>query len=67
MDSGPGHWQVVLETQDEAEWHARLRQLRTGAERIDWSATRIDVLCGRLERATTYRLSLFVPGPGPGP
>ncbi|ARF75007.1 hypothetical protein B7C62_24300 [Kitasatospora albolonga] len=64
---GAGRWEVLLETQDESEWHAHLRLLRAGRERIDWSMTRVDTCCGRLMQATTYRLSLFVPGPGPGP
>ncbi|MFF3539979.1 hypothetical protein ACFYXP_39455 [Streptomyces sp. NPDC002466] len=45
------------------QWHARLRRLRAGEERIDWSTTRVDTFCGRLVRPTTYRLSLFVPDP----
>ncbi|MEU6375256.1 hypothetical protein [Streptomyces sp. NPDC046909] len=60
---GAGRWQVIFETQDESEWHAHLRRLRAGSERIDWARTRIDTLCGRLLHPTTYRLSLFVPGP----
>ncbi|GAA2572574.1 hypothetical protein GCM10010398_73390 [Streptomyces fimbriatus] len=64
---GAGHWQVIFETQDESEWHAHLRHLRAGPERIDWAKTRIDILCGRLMQATTYRLSLFVPDPACGP
>ncbi|TXS81295.1 hypothetical protein [Streptomyces sp. sk2.1] len=47
------------------QWHARLRRLRAGEERIDWSTTRVDTFCGRLVRPTTYRLSLFVPDPPP--
>lgn len=53
----------MFETQDESEWHAHLRRLRSAEEQIDWDLTRIDVLCGRLTHPTTYRLSLFVPGP----
>ncbi|MGW1354198.1 hypothetical protein ACWCQE_33710 [Streptomyces sp. NPDC002409] len=45
------------------QWHARLRRLRAGEERIDWSTTRVDTFCGRLVRPTTYRLSLSVPDP----
>ncbi|MGV9356265.1 hypothetical protein [Streptomyces misionensis] len=59
--SGAGHWQVVFETQDRAEWQAYLRRLRAGPEPTDWSTTRVDTLCGRLAHPTTYRLSLFVP------
>ncbi len=66
-DPGTGHWQVIFETRDESEWHAHLRRLRAGAERIDWAMTRIDTLCGRLVHPTTYRLSLFVPGPARDP
>ncbi|MFD8274599.1 hypothetical protein [Streptomyces flaveolus] len=57
---GTGHWDVVFETQDAAQWHARLRALRAGEERIDWTMARIDTLCGRLSQPTTYRLSVFV-------
>ncbi|MFJ2782848.1 MULTISPECIES: hypothetical protein [unclassified Streptomyces] len=68
-----GRWEVLFETRDESEWNDHLRRLRAGPERIDWTSTRVDVLCGRLERATTYRLSRFVPdfapdfAPGGGP
>ncbi|MFJ8542662.1 hypothetical protein ACIRFH_11725 [Streptomyces sp. NPDC093586] len=59
-DPDTGHWDVLFETQDERQWHAHLRALRAGEERIDWAATRIDTLCGRLSQPTTYRLSVFV-------
>ncbi|QLJ02443.1 hypothetical protein HZZ00_16350 [Streptomyces sp. NEAU-sy36] len=59
--SGAGHWQVVFETQDRAEWQAYLSRLRARPEPADWSTTRVDTLCGRLAHPTTYRLSLFVP------
>ncbi|WP_223179469.1 hypothetical protein [Streptomyces griseicoloratus] len=52
---------MLFETQDESQWHAHLRHLRTGPQRIDWSMTRVDTFCGRLMQPTTYRLSLFVP------
>lgn len=55
-----GHWEVLFETRDEAEWHAHLRRLRASDPGFDWSATRVDMLCGRLVRPTTYRLSRFV-------
>ncbi|MER8230628.1 hypothetical protein [Streptomyces sp. NPDC094049] len=60
-DPGAGRWEVLFETRDESEWRAHIRRLRAGPERIDWTSTRVDVLCGRLERATTYRLSRFAP------
>ncbi|MFC8284643.1 hypothetical protein [Streptomyces cyaneofuscatus] len=41
--------------------------MRAEGSRIDWSAVRMDTLCGRLKQPTTYRLSLFVPNSGPGP
>lgn len=53
-----GQWEVIFETQDEAELRVRLRRLREA--RIDESMIRIDTLCGRLVQATTYRLSRFV-------
>ncbi|MFD8818120.1 hypothetical protein ACFV23_43200 [Streptomyces sp. NPDC059627] len=56
-----GRWETVFETQDESEWRALLHRLRNSEERIDWTNARLDVLCGRLERPTTYRLSVFVP------
>ncbi|MEU7005527.1 hypothetical protein [Streptomyces sp. NPDC046332] len=56
-----GHWSVLFETQDESEWRVHVQRLRAPDTRIDWSAVRIDTFCGRLERPTTYRLSLVVP------
>ncbi|GAA2479900.1 hypothetical protein GCM10010276_15680 [Streptomyces longisporus] len=50
----------MFETQDESEWRAHLRRLRVTDRRIDWSAARVDTLCGRLRQPTTYRLSVFV-------
>ncbi|WP_235033024.1 hypothetical protein [Streptomyces sp. WAC05374] len=62
--SEAGRWSVLFETQDESEWHAHLRHLRSRPERVDWALTRVDTFCGRLARPTTYRLSLFVPDRG---
>ncbi|MFJ4840229.1 hypothetical protein [Streptomyces sp. NPDC088746] len=56
-----GRWEVLLETQDEADFRDRLRRLREA--RTDESLIRIDTLCGRLVQPTTYRLSRFVAGP----
>lgn len=61
---GAGHWSVLFETRDVSERHAYVRRLRTEGSRIDWSAVRMDTLCGRLKQPTTYRLSLFVPSSG---
>ncbi|MGW5434493.1 hypothetical protein ACWET9_46520 [Streptomyces sp. NPDC004059] len=58
-----GHWEVLFETQDESEWRAHIHRLRASDEQIDWTAVRLDTLCGRLAQPTTYRLSLFVPSP----
>lgn len=58
---------MLFETQDASERHAYVRRLRAEGSRIDWSAVRLDALCGRLKQPTTYRLSLFVPNSGPGP
>jgi hypothetical protein len=58
---GTGRWVVVLETQDASEWRDRFSRLRSGENQIDWSMTRIDMLCGRGTYPTTHRLSLFVP------
>lgn len=57
---------MLFETQDASERHAYVRRLRAEGSRIDWSAVRMDTLCGRLKQPTTYRLSLFVPNSGPG-
>lgn len=62
-----GHWEVLFETQDESEWRAHIHRLRASDKRIDWTAMRMDTFCGRLTQPTTYRLSLFVPGPVPDP
>ncbi|MFE9013526.1 hypothetical protein [Streptomyces cyaneofuscatus] len=61
-----GRWSVLFETQDASERHAYVRRLRAEDTRIDWSAVRMDTLCGRLKQPTTYRLSLFVPNSAPG-
>ncbi|MFI9065335.1 hypothetical protein ACIGQE_26265 [Streptomyces sp. NPDC053429] len=74
---GAGHWEVLFTTQDESRWRAYVERLRASASApapasvsasssetgVDWSAMRVDVLCGRLVQPTTYRLSRFVPGP----
>ncbi|MFD8685772.1 hypothetical protein [Streptomyces sp. NPDC059651] len=49
---------MIFETEDQAELRARLRSLREA--RVDEATIRIDTLCGRLVRPTTYRLSRFV-------
>ncbi|MEU6222043.1 hypothetical protein ABZ845_31795 [Streptomyces sp. NPDC047022] len=56
-----GRWEVLFETQDEAEWHAHIRRLRASDTQIDWTSVRVDRLCGRLTQPTMFRLSLFVP------
>ncbi len=58
---------MLFETRDESEWHAHIRRLRASDPRIDWSAVRVDTLCGRLAHPTTFRLSLFVPKGEPAP
>jgi hypothetical protein len=58
--AGAGHWEVVFETQDEAEWRAYMGHVRTSRELGDLSTLRMDTLCGRLIHPTTYRLSRFV-------
>jgi hypothetical protein len=60
-----GRWEVLFETQDESQWHAHLRRLRESDAQIDWTAVRVDMLCGRPVRPTTFRLSLFVPNFAP--
>ncbi|WP_405736223.1 hypothetical protein OG607_44365 [Streptomyces sp. NBC_01537] len=52
---------MLFETQDESEWRARIQRLRAEKGQIDWTAARLDTLCGRLTQSTTYRLSHFVP------
>lgn len=59
--NGAGRWEVIFETRDPAEWRARLARLRAGDEPVDGSTVRVDTLCGRSTRPTTYRLSRFVP------
>ncbi|MFD4692263.1 hypothetical protein [Streptomyces sp. NPDC058463] len=56
-----GRWEVVFETQDEAEWQAYVRRVRDSRETADPSELRLDTLCGRSVQPTTYRLSRFVP------
>jgi hypothetical protein len=62
-----GHWEVLFETQDESEWNAHIRRLRTSPTGIDWTAVRLDRLCGRQTHPTTFRLSLFTPTTAPHP
>ncbi|MFD4601921.1 hypothetical protein ACFWPQ_28295 [Streptomyces sp. NPDC058464] len=62
-----GRWEVRFETQDEPEWREHIRRLRASDTQIDWSAARMDTLCGRLMQPTTYRLSLFVRNKVPVP
>ncbi|MFD7702768.1 hypothetical protein [Streptomyces caelestis] len=64
---GAGRWEVLFETRDESEWHAHIRRLRASGTPIDWTAVRVDTLCGRLAHPTTFRLSLFVPKADPSP
>ena len=67
IEPDAGRWEGLFETQDESEWHAHMRRLRASGTRIDWTATRVDTLCGRLTQPTTFRLSLFVPKAVPDP
>ncbi|MDW8805450.1 hypothetical protein P1P68_11850 [Streptomyces scabiei] len=60
--SEAGRWEVLFETQDESEWHTHLRRLRASDDQIDWTAVRLDRLCGRHTHPTTFRLSVFVRG-----
>ncbi|MEV7525171.1 hypothetical protein [Streptomyces sp. NPDC091371] len=53
-----GQWEVVLETEDQAELRAQLRRLREA--RVDESLIQIDILCRRPVEQSTYRLSRFV-------
>ncbi|MEU6198340.1 hypothetical protein [Streptomyces sp. NPDC047061] len=62
-----GRWEVLFETRDEPEWREHIRRLRASDTQIDWSAARMDTLCGRLMQPTTYRLSLFVRDKAPDP
>jgi hypothetical protein len=62
-----GHWKVLFETRDESEWNAHIRRLRASRTRIDWTAVRLDRLCGRQTHPTTFRLSLFIPTTAPHP
>jgi hypothetical protein len=58
-----GRWDVLLETRDRSELRAALLRLRAARPGLDAAAVRIDTLCGRSDRPTAYRLSLFVPTP----
>ncbi|MFF9014821.1 hypothetical protein ACF09C_17865 [Streptomyces sp. NPDC014870] len=58
-----GGWDVVLETEDEAEFRAHLHRLRSSEPRLDESSLRVDTFCGRGEQPTVRRLSRFVPHP----
>jgi hypothetical protein len=56
---------VIFETQDYSEWRAHLHRLRAEHEMTDASRLRADMLCVRLARPTTYRLSVLVPNTSP--
>ncbi|MDX3576097.1 hypothetical protein [Streptomyces sp. FL07-04A] len=58
---------MLLETRDRSELRAMLLRLRAAQPPIDPAAVRIDTLCGRSDRPTGYRLSLFLPAPAPAP
>ncbi|WP_345436766.1 hypothetical protein [Actinoallomurus vinaceus] len=58
-----GHWEVVFQTCDEAEWRDFRRRFASEFEAVDPSMVRVDMLCGRLVQPTTYRMSVFVPEP----
>ncbi|RZU18059.1 hypothetical protein [Streptomyces sp. BK239] len=60
---GPGRWEAVFETLDAAELRDFLRRLSTGAEPVDMSTVRIDMVCGRPPTPAAYRVCLFVPDP----
>ncbi|WP_228487008.1 MULTISPECIES: hypothetical protein [Streptomyces] len=53
-----GHWEVVVETPDQAEVRTRVRRLRKAG--VDGPLIRLDTLCGRLALPTTCQLSLLV-------
>ncbi|MGZ9935498.1 hypothetical protein ACXNSR_37110 [Streptomyces sp. NC-S4] len=59
-----GRWEVVFETRDSAELRTHLRRLREAG--TDVSMVRIDMLCGRLEYPSGYRVSRFVTNPARG-
>ncbi|WP_063796144.1 hypothetical protein [Peterkaempfera griseoplana] len=63
---GPGHWEVLLSTGDEAELRAHVRRLRDGHALADDARLRMDMFCGRLVQPTTYQLSVWVPDPADG-
>ncbi|MEH0544852.1 hypothetical protein QA802_17710 [Streptomyces sp. B21-105] len=58
---------MLLETRDPSELRATLLRMRAEQPCVDAAAVRVDTLCGRSDRPTAYRLSLFVPAPGPPP
>ncbi|MFB8395403.1 hypothetical protein [Streptomyces yangpuensis] len=57
----PGRWEPLFESQEHAELRDFLRRLRTEGTAIDPAHIRIDTLCGRAARPTTYQVSVYVP------
>ncbi|MDT0328898.1 hypothetical protein [Nocardiopsis lambiniae] len=58
-----GRWEILFETTDPAEMRAHRARERDRLKRYREDDLRLDVLCGRLEQDTWYRLSVFVPDP----
>lgn len=56
-----GRWEVLFETSDQAELRAYREREREALRRHREEDLRIDILCGRLQQETWYRLSVFVP------
>ncbi|MGW4380153.1 hypothetical protein [Kitasatospora sp. NPDC004531] len=62
---GAGSWQVLLSSGDHAELKAYVNELSAAEPDLRSDDLRIDMFCGRDEHPTRYRLSRFVPNPGP--
>ncbi|MHA6758424.1 hypothetical protein [Streptacidiphilus sp. PAMC 29251] len=64
-----GHWDVLIETQDESDWHAQVRRLRAENQQIDWTAVRPvaakqpSITCGLYWSIYSLRLTARVINP----
>lgn len=57
----PGRWERLIATEDEAEFHAHLRDMRAHHPATDPERVRLNVLRGRLIGRTTYPAGVFAP------
>ncbi|GHA96395.1 hypothetical protein ACIQRS_24485 [Streptomyces termitum] len=60
---GAGRWEVRYSGPDETAWRTEARRLVT-EERVASDDLWLDMMCGRGDHPTAYRVSVFVPHTG---